>query len=126
MLTHGVLFVSIVCLSAVLGWLPASLLVPIRKSELRVLFKVSTEGPGGFDDAVQVFVMNRPDRYSVPVVEMLRKSQPGSNDEEVGLFFVEFVRGAEVDPFLREFAAHHPNPKVRKFVDLILCDSVAP
>ncbi len=125
MLKYGGFFVIVTCLAALLGRLPASLLNPLRKSELKILYKIYTEGPGGFDDAVQTHVLKNSDRYSAPLLDMLKKPRPDSTDEEVGLFFVELARGApEIDEFLNDFAQQHPDPKVREFVRKILRDPV--
>ncbi len=125
MCKYAGLFLIVTCLATLLGWLPESLLNPLRKFELKILYKIYTRGPGGFDDAVQNYVMKNPDRYSAPLLDMLKKSQPGSTDEEIGLYLVELVRGApELDTFLNDFAQQHPDPEVREFVQKILHDPV--
>jgi len=126
MFKYGALYLAVLCLAGLLGWLPARLLKPIRISQLRLLYRISTSGPGGFDDAVHNHVTNNADRYSAPVLQMLTASPPRSSDQEVGLFFVELVRkGPEIDGVLNELAKQHPDPKVRDFVRKILRDRTA-
>ena len=53
-------------------------------------------------------------------MQMLESAEPGSHEEEVGLFFAELVRGEEwFDEFLNDFGAKHPDKKVKEFLDKV-------
>jgi hypothetical protein len=121
MINYIVILVAALCLAGVLGWLPATWLQPFRSAELRLLYLASTRGPSGIDDGVQMQIVDHQQRYSAPLMRMLESAAPGSSAEQVGLYFIELVRGpAEVDTFLAGYAARHPDPKVREFLQDVL------
>jgi len=114
-------FLAALCLAGVIGWLPAAWLQPFRNAELRLLYIAATRGPGGLDDGVHMQIVNHPKRYAAPLIRMLEGAEPGSTAEEVGLYFIELVRGPdEVDAFLADYATRHPDPEVRAFVLRVL------
>ncbi len=67
----------------------AMLFPPLRQAELRLLYKVYVEGPGGFDDAVQMLLMKKRIMYAPAVQKMLASPKP--KDKEIGAEFEEFV-----------------------------------
>ena len=100
---------------------PKFLAQPLRSIELRMLYRVSRVGPGGFDDAVQIMLMRNASVYAGPTLTLLLRSTPGSVGERVALAFIEDVRvGSDLDQALKGFGEQHADPSTRRLVESIL------
>lgn len=84
MIKHMALYILAQLLSVA-----AMLFPPLRQAELRLLHKVYVDGPGGFDDAVQMLLMEKRTTYAPAVQKMLASPKP--KDKEIGADFEEFV-----------------------------------
>lgn len=120
-LQYAAIYLAARSLSLACVALPSALEQPVRIQELKLMYKASTQGPGGFDDAVHTTLVQSPEKYAGPLVRLLKTSEPGSQQEDLALSFIELVRGgAEVDSALKAFGAQHPNPQTRQLVVSIL------
>jgi len=83
-------------------------------------YKISTQGSGGFDDAVQMSIVNNPAQYASGVARLLRASD-GSSEQEAGLYFAEYVvSDAAVRTELMSIAERHPDQQTKEFINQIL------
>lgn len=96
--------------------IPAAYEAPVRASQLSMYYKVSTQGPGGFDDAVQMSIVNNSAQYASGVERLLRASN-GSREQQVGLYFAEYVASdAAVRAELMLLAERHPDQRIKEFI----------
>lgn len=124
MIKYGLIYLSAATLGVIFGWLPYSIAGAVREYELTLLFKVSREGPGGFDDAVNDRIADNPERYSEPLIKILEKSKPGTTQEDLALSFIDFVKKENgVRKALCKFGRRHPDPSTQQLVMLILSDT---
>jgi len=102
---------------------PSTAASTLRAAELRLLYKASTQGPSGSEDAVQATILGEPARYTTGVVKLLKQSSRGSYDEKVGLYFAEYVSGdPEVANQLKTVAARQTDDEAKEFIAKLLAD----
>ena len=116
----GTLFLLAKLVGCTCVLIPSAYEGPVRASQLSLYYKVSTQGPGGFDDAVQTSMLSSPVQYASGVQWLLR-ARSGSQEQEAGLYFAEYVTSdAAVRAELSSLAEHHPDQKTKEFIRQIL------
>ncbi len=78
-LQYAVIYLMARSLSLLCVVLPSAIEEPVRVQELKLMHIASSQGPGGFDDAVQMAILKNPEKYSGPLVSLLNSSKPGSS-----------------------------------------------
>jgi len=116
----GALFLLAKLVGCTCVLIPAAYEGPVRASQLNLYYKVSTQGPGGFDEAVQMSIISSPAQYASGVRRLLRASN-GSQEQEAGLYFAEYVTNdSAVRVELLSLAERHPDQKTKEFIRQIL------
>lgn len=116
----GTLFLLAKLLGCTCVLIPAAYEAPVRASQLSMYYKVSTQGPGGFDDAVQMSIGNAPAQYAPGVARLLGASD-GSEEQEAGLYFAEYVANdAAVRAALISLAERSSDQTTKDFVRRVL------
>lgn len=112
------LFAKLVGCSCLL--IPEAYEAPVRASQLSMYYKASTQGPGGFDDAVQMSIASNPAQYASGVARLLRASSD-TGEQEAGLYFAEYVASdAAVRAELISLAARSPEQRTKSFIRQLL------
>ncbi len=124
-LQYAFIFLMARSLSLLCVVLPSGIEEPVRIQELKLMHIASSQGPGGFDDAVQMAILKNPDKYAGPLVNLLNNSTPGSSQENLALSYIELVmQQPGVSSSLTAFGAKHPTPEVQRLVTAILSSKV--
>jgi len=96
--------------------------IPMKKVELLGLHSMYLKGSGYDDGATSIIVENQ-QRYADEIISILKKSKPGSEDEELALTFIEYVIDQpRVRETLAGFGENHPSHDTRCLVQIILSD----
>ncbi len=97
-------------------------IIPMKKVELMGLHNMYLKG-WGYDDGAMSIVVENPQRYSDEIINILKSSEPGSDDEDLALTFVEaIIEQPKVREALAEFGISHPSADTRCLVQIILSD----
>lgn len=95
-------------------------IIPMKKVELSGLYSIYLKG-SGYDDGAMSIVVENPQRYSDEIINILKSAEPGSDDEDMALTFVEAVIDQpKVREALVEFGVNHPIADTRCLVQIIL------
>ncbi|TJY60994.1 hypothetical protein E4T66_10150 [Sinimarinibacterium sp. CAU 1509] len=79
-------------------------------------YMISTQGPSGFDDAVQMSIVSSPAQYASGVTHLLH-ADIGSEEQEAGLHFAEYVASdAAVREALISLAESHPDQRTKALI----------
>jgi len=96
--------------------------IPMKKVELLGLHSIYLKG-SGYDDGAISIILDNPQRYSDELINILKSAEPGSEDEELALTFIEAVLDQpRVREMLVEFGADHPVADTKCLVQIILSD----
>ena len=121
LLKYGAIFLAVIASTYLLGWLPDRLLHPIQKHEVKALHYASNYGPGGLDDGIQGFILEKPERYAGTLLYILKKSERDGHIPESAVFLMEFVINEPgVRDFLSEYATSVTDPSDREFLETML------
>lgn len=116
----GTLFLLAKLVGCACVLVPAAYEAPIRAIQPSMYYKVSTQGPGGFDDAVQISIVDAPAQYASGVGRLLRAND-GTGGQEAGLYFAEYVANdAAVRAGLMSLAERNPDQATKEFVRRLL------
>jgi hypothetical protein len=68
---------------------PGFIAHPVSRFCMRIMYSICFEGPGGFDDGIQAYIVRNGKRYRKPAKAMLSKASPNSRDQQVAQYFLE-------------------------------------
>lgn len=95
----------------------------LQGAEIRMLYSVSTQGPGGFDDGVLVDFMDDPGYFAPGVAYLLGNSSDRPEDKEMALYFAEFVSGfPPVATALTNLKDRETSIETKQLIDRMLAD----